>query len=118
MAVRLLFDENLSARLVRAVASEFPASNDVVSALGLRPSDEAIWSYASAEGFVIVTKDEDLQRFSVWRGFPPKVIWIRLGNASTEGIAALLRNRAAQIESFVVHPDAAFLPLGRIPGDA
>jgi predicted nuclease of predicted toxin-antitoxin system len=118
VAIRLLVDENLSARLVLTLAREFPASTDVVSALGPRPSDEAIWNYASTRGLVIVTKDEDFQRFSVWRGFPPKVIWIRQGNASTEAVAALLRNHIAQIEAFVVHPDAAFLPLGRVPGDA
>jgi predicted nuclease of predicted toxin-antitoxin system len=118
VGVRLLFDENLSARLVHALAAEFPASIDVVSALGPRPPDEAIWTYAGVRGFVIVTKDEDFQRFSVWRGFPPKVIWIRQGNASTEAVTALLRHHVAQIEAFVVHPDAAFLPLGRVLGDA
>ncbi|MBK8247541.1 MAG: DUF5615 family PIN-like protein [Gemmatimonadetes bacterium] len=50
-----------------------------------------MWTYAGAHGFVIITKDEDFQRFSVWRGFPPKVIWIRQGNASTGAVAALLR---------------------------
>lgn len=118
MAVRLLFDENLSARLVRDLAPEFPDSRDVVSVLGARPSDEAIWTYAGAHGFVIITKDEDFQRFSVWRGFPPKVIWVRQGNASTGAVAALLRGSMAQIREFVAHPDAAFLPLGRLPGDA
>ena len=86
--------------------------------LGARKSDEAIWAYAGAHGFVIITKDEDFQRFSVWRGFLPKVIWIRQGNASTGAVAALLRASVAQIGGFVAHPDAAFLPLGRLPGDA
>ena len=36
----------------------------------------------------------------------------------TAAIAALLRGSADQIEAFVTHPDAAFLPLGRLPGDA
>lgn len=118
MAVRLLFDENLSARLVRELAPELPDSRDVVAALGTRPSDEAIWTYAGAHGFVIVTKDEDFQRFSVWRGFPPKVIWIRQGNAPTGAITSLLRANVAQIEAFMAHPEAGFLPLGRLPGDA
>lgn len=117
MAVRLLFDENLSVRLVRDLAQEFPDSHDVVTVLGARPSDDAIWTYAGTHGFVIVTKDEDSHRFVVWRGFPPKVIWIRQGNASTGAVAALLQASVAQIAEFVAHPDAAFLPLGRLPGD-
>lgn len=118
MAVRLLVDENLPARVLRALATEYPDSADVVSVLGPQPRDEAIWAYAAAHGFVIVTKDEDFQRYSVWRGFPPKVVWIRSGNASTGAIIELLRASVDQIESFVAHPDAAFLPLGRLPGDA
>jgi predicted nuclease of predicted toxin-antitoxin system len=94
------------------------SSTDVVTALGLRPTDEAIWTCAGDHGLVIVTKDEDFQRFSVWRGFPPKVIWIRAGNAATAAIAELLRGNVAQIDAFLSHPDAAFLPLGRLPGDA
>lgn len=60
---------------------------------------------------MIVTKDEDFQRFSVWRGFPPKVIWIQLSDCSTEEVARLLRDAQTLIAEFVAHPDAAFLPL-------
>ncbi|MCC6929468.1 MAG: hypothetical protein IT359_10800 [Gemmatimonadaceae bacterium] len=60
---------------------------------------------------MIVTKDDDLQRFSVWRGFPPKEIWTQLGNCSTEDVARLLRDSQTLIAEFVAHPAAAFLPL-------
>lgn len=118
MAVRLLFDENLAARLVAEVASEYPDSAHVVAVLGLQAQDESIWDYAKAHGYVLVTKDEDFQRFSVWRGFPPKVVWIRMGNASTRAIADLLRQHVAQVQAFVDHPDAALLPLAPAPSDA
>ncbi len=118
MAVRLLFDENLAARLVADVAAEYPESAHVVAALGLRARDETIWEYAKAHGFVLVTKDEDFQRLSVWRGFPPKVVWIRAGNVSTREIAELLRQQVALVQIFVEDPDAAFLPLGRRASDA
>lgn len=88
-----------------------------MGALGASPSDEAVWNYAAQQGLVIVSKDEDFQRYSVWRGAPPKVIWIRQGNASTAAVAALLRNHAELIEAFAHQQEAAFLPLGRLPGD-
>ncbi len=110
---RLLFDENLPARLVRALADDFPGSSDVVTELGPGSSDESIWAFASEHGYVVVTKDEDFQRFSVARGFPPKVVWIRRGNASTDTLVELLRVSADQIAAFVEDREAAFLPLGR-----
>lgn len=61
---------------------------------------------------MLVTKDEDFHRLAVLRGFPPKVIWIRLGNCATEGVVRLLRSQIAQIVTFLSDPEAAFLALG------
>ena len=113
MAVRLLFDENLAAHLVVALATEYPESAHVIDVLGRAAKDDAIWEHARRHNFVIATKDEDFQRFCVWRGFPPKVVWIRLGNCSMSDVAELLRIHVADVQAFVEHPDAGFLPLGR-----
>jgi len=75
-------------------------------------SDAAVWSHAGAEKFVLVTKDEDFHRLSVLRGFPPKVVWVRLGNCSTADIERLLRSRFEQIVAFVAHEEAALIALG------
>lgn len=112
MPPRLLFDENLAVRLVDLLQDAFPQSRHVRQALGPAASDEQIWEFARTDNLIIVSKDEDFQRFSVWRGFPPKVIWIQLGNCSTADVAALLRAAQPHILSFVAHPDAGFLPLG------
>jgi predicted nuclease of predicted toxin-antitoxin system len=112
MPPRLLFDENLAARLVDQLRDLFPDSQHVRGVLGAAATDEQIWEWARNEGLVIVSKDEDFQRFSVWRGVPPKVIWIQLGNSSTRDVAALLRSAQPLILAFVAHPDAGFLPLG------
>lgn len=55
----------------------------------------------SREGFVIVTKDSDFSDLCILLGFPPKVIWIRRGNCSTNTIESILRNRNADIEAIV-----------------
>lgn len=111
MAPRLLFDENLAARLVELLGAEFPGSLHVCHAIGPAATDEQIWEYARTTELVIVSKDEDFQRFSVWRGFPPKVIWIQLGKRLNGDMAALLRDAQTLIADFIVHPEAAFLPL-------
>jgi predicted nuclease of predicted toxin-antitoxin system len=110
--VKRLFDEHLSRRLPERLADLFPGSSDVLSAgLGGAP-DVAVWEHAKTGGFVLVTKDEDFQRLSVLHGAPPKVIWLRIGNAGTADVARLLRFRVDQIRSFVDDPEAAFLALG------
>lgn len=75
-------------------------------------SDVVVWAHAGAGNFVLVTKDEDFHRLSVLRGFPPKVVWIRLGNCSTSDIERLLRSRFEQIVAFVAHKEAALIALG------
>ncbi len=110
--MKLLFDENLAARLTRDLADLFPGSAHVIP-LGLGGGrDRAIWDHAAAEDFAIVTRDEDFIRLSVLFGPPPKVIWIRLGNCATGVVSGLPRVHATEIREFGKHPEAAFLELG------
>ena len=110
--MRLLFDENLSARLVAALGDAYPDSTHLAGVGLLGAPDGAVWDFAAAGGYVLVTKDEDFQRLSVVRGPPPKVIWVRLGNCATADVARLLRLRADDVARFVKNEDAAFLALG------
>jgi predicted nuclease of predicted toxin-antitoxin system len=95
--VRLLFDHNLSPRLVTVLADIFPES-DHVFRLGLdQAQDRSVWEFAVLEGFMIVTKDADFSDLSMMLGFPPKVIWIRRGNCRTVDIEIMLRHHHADI---------------------
>lgn len=106
-----LFDENLSWRLVKRLADLYPACAHV-NELGLeRGADEAIWKRAAAEGFVIVSKDDDFRQRAMVYGAPPKTIWLRLGNASTAEIENVLRARAADIRTFTIDTNEAMLIL-------
>lgn len=110
--MKLLFDENLAARLAHDLADFYPDSAHI-STLGLDgAADRAIWDRAAAEGFILVTKDEDFQRMSVLLGPPPKVVWIRLGNCATADVARLLRFRAEAVRAFAEQEEVAFLELG------
>ena len=109
--VRLLFDQNLSPRLVAALADRYPGSVHVRDA-GLATADDAtVWAYASAQGLTIVSKDGDFHQRSLVFGHPPKVIWVRRGNCSTATIAALLRDHHAELAAFAADPEAAFVAL-------
>ena len=108
---RLLFDQNVAARLVVDLSDLFPESRNT-SDLGLsRAADDEIFAYAKEHGYVVVSKDSDFRHWSFLFGFPPKVIWIRLGNAATGEIEALLRARFAAIQAFLSDEEAAILGL-------
>lgn len=99
--MKLLFDQNLSCRLVSRLADICPEASHV-SLVGLdRDSDDHVWDYARANGYTIVSKDSDFSERSVLRGTPPKVVWLRLGNCTTGQIEAALRRYQSEIRAFI-----------------
>src|SRR5687767_6551464 len=107
----LLFDENLSHKLVQALASDFPGSAHVRHVGLLGGTDEQIWIYARTHGFTIVSKDTDFRERSKAHGPPPKVVWLDVGNAGTTAIAYLLRQERQRIEDFEAEPVTSVLVL-------
>ena len=75
-------------------------------------SDQEVWDFAKENGFLIATKDSDFAELQVLRGFPPKVVWIRLGNCTTSQVDALLRHHANDLAAFEVEPASGMLLLG------
>lgn len=97
--MKLLFDQNLSPKLVKHLADLYPDSNHVYHlGIDLVP-DKEMREYAGREGFVIVTKDSDFSDLCILLGFPPKVIWIRRGNCSSRDIEAILRDHNSDIDA-------------------
>ena len=97
--MKLLFDQNLSPRLVSALANLYPDSDHVFNLNLDQASDNEVWDFALNQDFAIVTKDADFGELSLLRGFPPKVIWIRRGNCSAREIENLLREKSHVILS-------------------
>ncbi len=109
--MRLLFDQNLSPRLVAALDDLFPGSTHVRSVGLVGAVDELIWAYALQNGFTILSKDKDFVEMSVRLGAPPKVISLRLGNTSTRFVEAVLRDAAHEIEAFLAEPNLNMLSI-------
>jgi predicted nuclease of predicted toxin-antitoxin system len=107
--VRLLFDENLSRRLISRFADIYPDSEHVVTA-GLEvEADLRVWEYAREHGLTIVTRDWDFLQLSTVRGAPPKVIWLRIGNCSLGAVEQVLRTRHLEVRRFQDDPTASLL---------
>lgn len=105
--MKLLFDENLSPRLAERLQDIFPSSVHVEAlSLGNRADDE-VWEAARAGDYAIVTKDADFQDIVTLRGAPPKIIWVRRGNCSTNDMENILRRHADEIAVCLTNPDCA-----------
>lgn len=107
----LLFDQNLSPRLVGQLADIYPGSVHV-SMVGLgTASDKAVWEYARQQDYMITTKDADFSELGLLWGFPPKIVWIRRGNCSTIEIENLLRSNYDAIVALSEDQDTGVLAL-------
>ncbi|MBI2518419.1 MAG: DUF5615 family PIN-like protein [Opitutae bacterium] len=109
--MKLLFDQNLSGSLVGRLSDLFPESTHVKSTGMTKSDDSAIWNYAKASGFTIVSKDSDFQQRSLLLGAPPKVVWLRVGNCPTSRIEKLLRDHSVELHTFETNPAQSLLIL-------
>jgi predicted nuclease of predicted toxin-antitoxin system len=103
---RLVLDQNLAPRLVKVLAERFPGSVHVRDRGMDRASDDDVWAFARHDGTILVSKDADFVGLASLHGPPPKVVWLRCGNESTETIADLLRRHADDIEALATSPES------------
>jgi len=111
--VTLLFDHNLSFRLVRAVETSFPGSRHVASCGLARATDDEVWRFAKREGLTIVTLDADFHELALLRGMPPRIVWLRHFDTSTLALLGLIQTSTHEINAFMRSDEAACLILGR-----
>jgi len=95
--VKLLFDQNISFRILSKIEDIYPEAQQVRE-LGLEDStDKQIWQYANQNNYTIVTFDADFFDMSNLYGHPPKIIWLRTGNRKTSDLERLLIDRNVDI---------------------
>ncbi|GAP97464.1 DUF5615 family PIN-like protein [Leptolyngbya sp. NIES-2104] len=109
--MKLLFDQNLSRKLVFRLADIFPDSSHVQSHSLQERTDTEIWEFAKVNGFCIVTQDADFGERSRLYGSPPKVVWLRCGNAPTNQVEALIRAGSQAIQELLDNPNLHCLEL-------
>jgi len=99
--MNLLFDQNISFRLIKKINDIFPNSKQVKE-LGLEnATDIEIFNYAKKNDYSIVTFDADFCDLSIINGFPPKIIWIRTGNITTKNLELIIRLQSNTIKTFL-----------------
>ncbi|MBK9980873.1 MAG: DUF5615 family PIN-like protein [Saprospiraceae bacterium] len=108
--MKLLFDQNISFRIINKIIDIFPEAISVRELQKENPHDFEIWKYAKTNEYSIVTFDSDFIDLSNLKGFPPKIIWLRIGNTSTKNIAERLRIEKENIANFI-KSESAFLEI-------
>ncbi len=99
--MKLLLDQNISFRIAKKIQDIYPGSRQVRE-LGLENSkDSFIYTYAKQNEYCIVTFDADFYDLGLVKGSSPKVIWLRIGNTSTQNIEKVLRNNFELIKTFL-----------------
>jgi len=98
--MKLLFDQNISHRIIPFLPERFAGSTSVKDESLVNFSDIQIWKFAKENKFIIVTQDADFNELLTLNGFPPKVIWLRTGNQRTNELLSILISYSAELESF------------------
>lgn len=109
--MKLLFDQNTSPSLARNLDDLFPGSNHVYNLQMHERPDAEVWEFARRNDFIVLTKDVDFSEISMKKGFPPKLLWLRIGNCRTVHIEQLLRQHYDVIREFVADPERGVLSL-------
>jgi len=109
--MKLLFDQNISHRVVKKVIATFPNALSIKEVGLYEADDRTIWDFAKSNNFIIVTQDDDFNNFvNVW-GFPPKVIWIKTGNLSNATLVSILITRKNEIQQFIDNQEVGLLEI-------
>ena len=108
---KLLFDNNISHRVLPRIADIFSDTTHVMLENLDESSDEKIWYFARTNNYTIVTKDSDFNDLAIYKGTPPKIIWIKLGNCKVIDIENILRKNVDAIKIFLDESNSAILEI-------
>lgn len=103
--MKLLFDQNISYRVLKKLALAFGDSIHVSQLQITDKTDYNIWLHAKQNNYHIVTFDADFFDLSNIYGHPPKIIWLRIGNTTTQAIADLLNLKQYILIDFINSTD-------------
>jgi predicted nuclease of predicted toxin-antitoxin system len=70
--------------------------------MGEFTSDKEIIDIASKEERVIITKDSDFFDYYLLKGFPPAILWLRIGNIKNKDLIEIIDKQLNLIQSLFI----------------
>ena len=111
MPLETTIRSNLSRKLVTRLADIFPNASHVHLHELAEKTDTQIWDFAKLNDFCIVTQDADFTERSRLYSSPPKVVWLRCGNAPTNQVETLIRSGQEAIQELLSNSNLHCLEL-------
>lgn len=108
---KLLFDNNISYKVLKNIEDIFPNSSHVMHQKLDFATDLRVWQFAKQHHFTIITKDSDFNELAIYKGIPPKIIWLKTGNCKVAYIELLLKENQEIIKSFIENPTDCILEI-------
>ena len=108
---KILFDNNLSHRLLNKIQDLFPHSSHVMMLNLDESSDLEVWQYAKQNNFTIATKDSDFNDLAIYKGTPPKIIWLKIGNCKIVELENIFIKNETIIKNFLDDNHSAILEI-------
>ncbi|MBI4648855.1 MAG: DUF5615 family PIN-like protein [Bacteroidia bacterium] len=99
--MKLLFDQNISFRIIKKLPDLFKNSSHVKTEGLINASDYHIWKFAQLNGYAIVTQDSDFNDLYLFHGYPPKIIWLKTGNIKTDVLIKILVKYFDALDEFI-----------------
>lgn len=99
--MRLLFDQNISFRVVNILLKLFPEAKHVKDFNLQFASDKQIWNFAKENFYHIDTFDIYFYDLVTLIGHPPKINWLRTGNTHSYNLANIISTHYNSISSFL-----------------
>jgi len=113
--VNLLFDQNISPRILKSLPKEF-SNCQQVRFVGLEnASDFDIFQFARQNDFAVVPFDSDFVDLNTMHGTPPKIIYLNTGNLTTKNITELLMDNILRIHHYLDSTSDDILELIKAP---
>jgi predicted nuclease of predicted toxin-antitoxin system len=100
--MKILVDQNISHRILPYLSPLFGTVAHVKDIGMMDAFDLPLFLEARKQGFeAVLTQDEDFYHILLAQGPPPKVIWLRVGNRSTNQLALVVSRHKDVIEHFL-----------------
>lgn len=99
--MKLLFHQNISFRSVNLLHPTYSEAKHVKEFDLQHATDKQIWNFAKENQYSIVTFDSDFYDLVTLYEHPPKIIWLRIGNTTTQNLAKVLKSHFDSIKSFL-----------------
>jgi predicted nuclease of predicted toxin-antitoxin system len=113
--VNLLFDQNISPRILKILPERF-LNCQQVRFVGLEnASDFEIFQFARENDLAVVTFDSDFVDLNAMHGTPPKIIYLNTGNLTTKNITELLMDNILRINHYLDSESDEILELIKAP---